>query len=600
MSTISRRDVLRAAAVPAFAQSGAQTRPNILWIIAEDFSPDLGCYGNKLVATPRIDALAARGMRFENAFVTGPVCSASRSALATGMYQTSINAHNHRSHRDDGFSLPDAVHVFTHYLRQAGYHTSNLRNRHGLQGTGKTDFNFNVERPFDADDWSDRKPGQPFYAQINFNETHRAFHRFEGRRIDPATITLPPYYPDHPAIRLDWAMYLETTQHLDAKVGRVLDRLEKEGLTNDTIVFFFGDHGRPMPRGKQFLYDEGIRIPLMVHVPGRFRVPAYRAGAVNTDLVSSIDITATTLALAGVPVPARMEGRPFLGENVRRREHIIAARDRCDETVDRIRCVRDRRFKYIRNGYPDRPYTQQNVYKDLSYPPLRVMRDLKEQGRLTGAAAAFMGERRPAEELYDLQTDPHEVRNLAGESAQAPRLQAMRATLNDWIRETRDHGETPERDIPEPEKLRTEVEGWLTNGGRLTAGASGLRAEFRGNGPRVISRSIVEPGGELLFEFRARSGDLRPKELVWGTIEAPRSPSQRVALELVADAGRYTASAAVPAAGWLAMLSVEMEGGDGAIDFEWLRLSRREGGKTAVIREWKFTRAGASRTGGSQ
>jgi arylsulfatase A-like enzyme len=588
MNPVSRRDVLRSAALPALAQTGPANRPNILWIIAEDFSPDLGCYGNSLVATPRIDALAARGMRFERAFVTGPVCSASRSALATGMYQTSINAHNHRSHRDDGYRLPEGVHVFTENLRQAGYHTSNLRNRHGLQGTGKTDFNFNVDRPFDSDDWSDRKPGQPFYAQINFSETHRAFRRFPQRRIDPAKVMVPPYYPDHPAVRLDWAMYLETTQNLDVKVGRVLDRLAKEGLTEDTIVFFFGDHGRPMPRGKQFLYDEGIRIPLVVHMPERLRAQGYRAASVNTDLVSAIDITATTLALAGVTVPAQMEGRALFGDNVRRREYIIAARDRCDETVDRIRCVRDTRFKYIRNGYPERPYTQQNVYKDTSYPPLRVMRDLKEHGRLTGAAASFMAGRRPAEELYDLATDPNEIRNLAGEAAHAARLGAMRARLDRWIRETRDHGVTPERDIPAAEKLRTEVEGWLTNNGHLSRTPSGLHAEFRGEGPRVISRSIVEPGGELLFEFRARSSQLRPTELTWRTIEVPGSPSQQVKLDLLANGATYTASVVLPVEGWLSVLSIGMEGGDGTIDFEWLRLSRRQDGRVVQISEWRF------------
>ncbi|HET8550628.1 MAG TPA: hypothetical protein VFL57_21610, partial [Bryobacteraceae bacterium] len=313
-------------------------------------------------------------------------------------------------------------------------------------------------------------------------------------------------------------------------------------------------------------------------------------GGVNTHLISAIDITATTLSLAGVSLPARMEGRPFFGENVHRREHIMAARDRCDETVDRIRCLRDARFKYIRNGYPERPYTQQNVYKDTSYPPLRVMRDLKQKGLLTGAAAAFMAERRPPEELYDLQKDPHEIRNLASDPAHRDRLRTMSATLDAWIRETRDQGQVPERDIPESEKLRTEIEGWLTNNGRLTTSAAGLRAEFRGDGPRVISRSMVEPGGELLFEFRARSPELRPVRVAWGTIEEPRSPAQRMPLELTATGETCTAAAQFPVEGWLALLSIEMEGRDGAIDFEWLRLSRREGDKTVRIREWKFAR----------
>jgi arylsulfatase A-like enzyme len=322
----------------AYTGCGARggERPNVLWIIAEDFSPDLGCYGNKLVQTPNIDRLATQGVRYTNAFVTAPVCSAARSALVTGMYQTSVGGHNHRSHRDDDYRLPEGVRPFTHYLREAGYHTSNLRAKaSGIGGTGKTDFNFNVENVYDGDDWGQRTQGQPFYAQINFSETHRAFERFPDHPVNPAEVELPPYYPDHPAVREDWAVYLDTAQHLDVKVGDVLDRLEKEGLAENTIVIFFGDHGRPMPRGKQFLYEGGIRIPLIVRIPEEFRPAEFVPGSVEERLLSHIDITATTLKFAGVEPPGNMEGQVFIGDGAKFRDYVIAARDRCDETVDR-------------------------------------------------------------------------------------------------------------------------------------------------------------------------------------------------------------------------------------------------------------------------
>ncbi|MEB2363886.1 MAG: sulfatase-like hydrolase/transferase, partial [Bryobacterales bacterium] len=217
---MKRRSFLQAAAVSSYSMVAAAARPNILWIIGEDFSPDLGCYGNSLVHTPQLDRLASEGVRFSHAFVTAPVCSASRSAIATGMYQTSIGAHHHRSHRTDGYRLPAPVQVFTEYFREAGYHTSNvITAATGLRGTGKTDFNFHADRVFDGTDWQQRKPGQPFYAQVNFPETHRAFRPSPERPINRAKSIPPPYYPDHPAAREEWAMYLETAQNLDAKAG---------------------------------------------------------------------------------------------------------------------------------------------------------------------------------------------------------------------------------------------------------------------------------------------------------------------------------------------------------------------------------------------
>lgn len=573
------------AAAAGYGFQASRAKPNILWLIAEDFSPDLGCYGNKLVRTPNLDRLAAEGVRFTRAFVTAPVCSASRSAIVTGMYQTTVGGHNHRSHRDDNYRLPAGVRPFTHYLREAGYHSSNLERIAGIGGTGKTDFNFNVENVFDGKDWRDRKAGQPFYAQINLSETHRAFSRFPEHPVDPARVQLPPCYPDHPAIRLDWATYLDDAQHLDVKVGKVLKRLEEDGLADDTIVVFFGDHGQPMPRGKQFLYEAGIHIPLIMRVPKKYAMESYAAGGVNSDLVSSIDITATTLQFAGVEPPSNMEGRVLFGPAVKKRDYIIAARDRCDETVDRIRCVRDQRFKYIRNFYPDRPYTQPNVYKDVQYPPLRVMRDLHAQGKLTGAAALFMASKRPAEELYDLEADPHEINNLAAKPVHQQRLAAMRGILDRWIRETGDKGAIPESGRMEWDKYRAEVDGWCSQTNcTVLKSAPGLKVDCFGKGAE-ISRSCVAQGGDLLFEFKARSTNVTPAALHWGTIENMENPAFRAAVDFKADGSWQECSVPFSAAGYLGKLMLELGGSKGSIEFDWIRVARKSGDK---VEQWDF------------
>ena len=420
-------------------------RPNILWILSEDISPDLGCYGTPAVQTPNLDKLARQGVRYTNAFTTAPVCSASRSAMITGMYQTSVGIHNHRSHRDDGYTLLEPVRMITDYFREAGYFTANVKTAApGVRGSGKTDFNFKFKNAFDGSDWNQRKPGRPFFAQLSISMTHRGGH-WKGLRqklknpVEPAKVQLPPYYPDHPVARDDWATYLDSIQMMDGFVGKILKRLDDEGLAENTVVIFIGDHGRCHVRGKQWLYDGGIHIPLIIRWPGKLK-----AGLVCDDLVSSIDISATVLKIAGIEPPKYMEGRVFLGPDAEKRDYIIAARDRCDETYDRIRCVRTKRYKYIRNFMPERPYTQINRYKERSYPMLPLMRKLHSEGKLTPVQALFMAPRKPVEELFDLRNDPYEINNLAGSSKHRPILEKMRGILNKWIEETGDKGQLPE------------------------------------------------------------------------------------------------------------------------------------------------------------
>ncbi|MEF8788264.1 MAG: sulfatase [Planctomycetota bacterium] len=417
-------------------------RPNILWLDAEDLSPDLGCYGRSLVHTPNLDRLARQGVRYERAFVPCPVCSPSRSAFATGMYPTSIGAHHHRSNRDTPLSelTKKPVRVITQYLQEAGYFTVNGAALSGGR-KGKLDYNFDVnfDEAFDGTQWSEREPGQPFFAELHFHETHRGFKADGKRPIDPESIELPPYHPDRPLTRADWALYLETVQHLDRRVGRVLQKLEDAGIADNTAVFFTGDHGRPMVWGKQWLKDSGIQIPLIVRWPGRLD-----GGEVIEGMVSTLDLAPTWLDIAGAQKPDHLQGRSLLDEDYDGREYIFASRDRCDATYDRIRCVRTRRYKYIRNFYPWRPYAQFNEYKMRTDPLITLLPHLHEKGELEPAEAQFMQPNRPPEELYDLSEDPHEVRNLADSPDHEGVLKKLRQELNDWMCRTGDRGRVPE------------------------------------------------------------------------------------------------------------------------------------------------------------
>ena len=426
-------------------------RPNILWLIAEDMSPDaVTCYGAGQVWTPNLDRLASEGARFTRAYTTAPVCSASRSAFMTGMYQTTIGAQNHRSHRDDGFGLPDGVRPLPEWMREAGYFTANLVTLPaacGFKGTGKTDWNFAREgKPFESANWDDLKSHQPFFAQINFNETHRTYHA--PPKADPDKVFVPPYYPDHPVTRKDMAQYLDAATELDHKIGLVLQQLSADGLAEDTVIFFIGDHGESHVRGKQFCYEEGLHIPLIIHWAKNFPVPRQlKPGTVDERLIEAIDLAPTMLDLAGAKKPPKMQGRIFLGDHAEAaREYAFGARDRCDETVFRFRTVRDDRFRYIRNFTPERPFLQANDYKEKQYPVWNLLKELHAQGKLTPVQEVLCQPTMPPEELYDLQTDPHEIHNLAvsQKAEDQATLKRLRDVLEKWIEVSSDQGRVPE------------------------------------------------------------------------------------------------------------------------------------------------------------
>lgn len=402
-------------------------KPNILWIVADDLGTDLGCFGNSLVHTPNLDRLAGQSVVFDNCFTVTAVCSASRSALITGMYPVSIDCHQHRTRPEVMKTLPENIETVTEYFEDAGYFTFN-----GKAGSpdkqGKTDYNFKTDYEiFDGTDWSQRAEGQPFFGQIQIHYPHRPFVHDTINPIDESKVKLPPYWADHWITRKDFALYLETVQAVDKQVGDVLKRLAEDGLENNTYIFFVGDQGSPMVRHKQFLYDGGTHTPLIVRFPDK-----NMAGIRRKELVSNIDLSATSLKLAGIDIPEYMHGQNFLGEHEARNE-VYTMRDRRDETVDRIRAVRTDRYKYIRNFYPERPYMQYNAYKRNRYPEIVLMEVLKNREELTDAQLLHMADKRPEAELYDLVNDPFEINNLAGLTEYKNTEQELKEKLDKWI-----------------------------------------------------------------------------------------------------------------------------------------------------------------------
>jgi arylsulfatase A-like enzyme len=412
-------------------------------------SPHIGAYGDRLARTPVLDRLARESIRYTRAFTTAPVCAPSRAAIITGMYQNAIGAQHMRTTEDRVPELPGPylavppfyVKAFPEYLRAAGYYTTNR---------AKTDYQFGV--PFTIWDdlgadahWRRRPdPAQPFFSVFNLEVTHESqiFPTSPARKgkplvTDPASITVPPYYPDTPLVRQELARMYDNIADMDRQVGEILGQLEADGLAANTIVFYWSDHGDGVPRAKRSLYDSGLRVPLMIRWP---KVEAAIAASVNDQLVSLIDLAPTVLALAGVEIPAHLQGRVLVGTKAGQPPAMVfAARDRMDTEYDMMRSARDARFLYIRNFHPELPYAGHITYRNQSAIMQEWFR-LQAERTLSGAPALWMRTHRPAEELYDTQADPHQVRNLSDEMAHRETLERMRKAVADWMARIGDQG----------------------------------------------------------------------------------------------------------------------------------------------------------------
>jgi uncharacterized sulfatase len=434
------------------AETLATEYPNILWLTAEDMSPHLGCYGDGEARTPRLDAFARESVRYTRAFATAPVCSPARSCLITGMYATSLGTQRLRSQ----FPVPDFVQPFTARLRTAGYYcTNNVKTDYNLQNEAAF-----IRRAWDESSstahWRSRRKGQPFFAVVNFMTTHQSrtgvwpHEQFEREvatqltaeeRHDPAQLTLPPYYPDTTEARRAWARYRDCITAMDKQVGGVLDQLAADKLAQDTIVFFFSDHGMGMPRGKRCLYDSGMHVPLLIRCPRKWApLASAPAGGTCDRLVSFVDFAPTVLRLCGLETPAHFQGHAFLGADAAPPgAFVYGARDRVDEAFDVARSVRDDRWLYIRNFMPHLSWMQPEGFSDGS-TFRREFKRLAAAGRLAPGPMTYAAPRRALEELYDTQADPHQLNNLAAESDYQQVLEKLRGELQRWQLSTRDAG----------------------------------------------------------------------------------------------------------------------------------------------------------------
>ena len=415
---------------------GAAAPPNIVWIIADDMSPDTGAYGLAQVKTPHLDQLAAEGRRYARAYSTAPVCSSSRSAFILGCYQTTTGLHPHDT--ENLQPLPAPYKPLPTILREAGWLVTNAAApgtvRSGKKITkGKTHYNFahDAKTLFDGDDWRKRKPGQPFFAQFQITEPHRPFpipESFDEASL--AAIKLPENYPDHPLVRRDWYAYQRSVEVVDQRVGAILDQLRAEGVLDNTIVMFFADHGRPMPWGKQWLSVEGLQVPLIVSGP---QIPANQ---VEERLVSLIDLAPSVLKLAGLPVPAWMQGQVILSGDFPARQQLFAARDRCGDAMDRIRAVITPDRWFVRHFSPEQSRLNWSSYKEDQYPGMPLLRELQRQGQLADFPAQWLAATRPETEVFDLKTDPQGLHAIRDAQATAD----FNQRLDTWIAETKDQG----------------------------------------------------------------------------------------------------------------------------------------------------------------
>lgn len=429
----------------------AQKAPNILWIVSEDNSPLIGAYGDNFATTPNIDHFASEGVRYTNAFATVPVCAPSRFTIITGIYASSAGTLPMRS----TYAVPDFVKLFPKYLRQAGYYTTN---------NAKKDYN-TIDQPEAWNESSQRatylnkEDGQPFFAVFNIGISHESsLHtRVEESALkhDPEQVPIPPYHPRTRDMKHDWAQYYDKIAAMDAEVGRILAELDASGQRENTIVFYYSDHGGVLGRSKRFMYESGLHVPLIIRFPEKYKHLAPGGPGTTTDrMVTFVDFAPTILSLAGIQPPDYMQGKAFLGPMEKAADrYAFAVRGRMDERIDMMRSVRDKQFRYIRNYMPHKIYGQylEYLWKAPSMPSWEAA---WRSGTLNEKQSAFW-KPKPPEELYDVQADPHNVNNLANDKAYANVIESFRQTLRQWMLETRDAGFVPEPMVVDITKKET-------------------------------------------------------------------------------------------------------------------------------------------------
>ena len=553
--------------------------PNILWISCEDISPHLACYGDPHAITPNLDRLAAEGVRYTHAFTAAGVCAPCRSTIITGMYQNSIGTHHMRS----SATLPDWLRPFPMYLRDAGYYCTN---------NSKTDYQFKNPSPREIWDesggkahWKNRGTAdQPFFAVFNFTGCHESGIASEAkyetvtasltedeRQDARALTTLPPYYPDTAIVREDWKRNYELITAMDDWAGDLIEELKRADQYENTVIFFWSDHGVGLPRAKRWLYDSGTRIPLIVRIPESFRVGDQGVpGMVDSQLVNSTDFGPTVLRLAGLSVPDYVQGRAFLGHDLSpNRRYVYGARDRMDERYDIIRAVRDNRYRYIRNFEPLKPY-----YQYMNTPEkgatMQEIRRIEASGNVPDDVALFTAKAKPVEELYDVQNDPHEVRNLALDPAHAARLTAMRRALRQWQNEVGDVGLIPEAEIDRQEHAA---------GSRyaILHGDAGTTDALR----RLVDMATKASGGpQELDDLREGLADEDPSIRYWaatgiGNIGAQASVAKSQILDSLSDASPSVRIAAARAAAALGETDAALKtlGEELRSEHQWGRLA---------------------------
>lgn len=422
---------------------GAEARPNILWLTSEDNGPHLGCYGDRYATTPHLDRLAERSLRYLHCWSNAPVCAPARTTIISGVYPTSTGSEHMRSN----VRMPAQLRMYPQLLREAGYYcTNNSKEDYNLIPNGRV-----WDESSGKAHWRNRKADQPFFAIFNHTISHESQIRNRPHKAihDPAGVRIPAYHPDTPEVRQDWAQYYDRLTEMDAQVGARLKELEEAGLADDTIIFYYGDHGSGMPRNKRIPLNSGLHVPLLVYIPQKFahlRPQEYQAGGTSERLVSFVDLAPTLLSLIGQKPLDWMQGFAFAGPfDAGPQPFVYGFRGRMDERQDMIRSVHDGRYVYVRHFMPHRPYGQHVSYM-FQTPTTAVWKKLFDAGQLHAEQSLFWKEK-PVEELFDLQSDPDEVHNMAGSPDHQEALKKMRTAQRELALRIRDVGYLPEEEI---------------------------------------------------------------------------------------------------------------------------------------------------------